>query len=56
MILTKNDIDNLREKSFLNISEKQEKEILELLATEPDDTYVWSEQVIFEHIRKIIQT
>ncbi|AGK97706.1 hypothetical protein [Clostridium pasteurianum] len=59
MIVTKKYIQDLREKSFLNISEIMEKLILEKFGKEPkpDENghiYEYTEQDIFEQIRKMI--
>lgn len=61
MIVTKKYINNLREKSFLNISESMENFILEKFGKEPTsekDGYVpeYTEQDIYEQIRKILKT
>lgn len=59
MIVTKKYINQLREKSFLNISEDLEKSILEEFGSAPIDeygrVYEYTEQDIYEHIRKMIQ-
>lgn len=55
MILTKKDIRNLREKSFLRITAEQEAAILERFGSEPGDGNVWSEQDIHEQVRKMLQ-
>lgn len=60
MIVTKKYINNLREKSFLNISKEMEKVILERLGKEASTdengyVYEYTEQDIYEQIRKIIQ-
>jgi hypothetical protein len=54
MILTKKDIQKLRESSFLNISAEQEAEILERFGSEPDG-HEYTEQDIYEQIRKMIR-
>jgi hypothetical protein len=60
MIVTKKYIKDLREKSFLNISEDMEKRILEKFGknSEPDkdgNVNVYSEQDLWEQIRKMIR-
>lgn len=60
MIVTKKYINNLREKSFLNISKKQEILILKMFGEEPEPDenghfYTFSEQDIYEGIRKILK-
>lgn len=59
MIVTKKYIQNLREKSFLNISKTKERLILEQFGREPQpgkngQVYEYTEQDIIEQIRKII--
>jgi hypothetical protein len=54
MVLTKRDIQKLRVQSRLIISIEQEAVILEHFGTEPDDQHEWSEQDIYEQIRKMI--
>ena len=60
MVITKKYIQNLREKSFMKISEDTEKLILEKFGRdpEPDDEgnkHIYTEQDISEQIRKIIR-
>ncbi len=60
MIVTKKYIRDLREKSFLEISEEAEKRILEKLGKEPglDDNgclQTYTEQDLWEQIRKMIR-
>ena len=59
MIITKKDIQDLREKSFLNISDDTEKLILDKFGKEPEPDengyiYEYTEQDIWEQIRKMI--
>lgn len=56
MILTKKDIQKLREKSFMKITTEQETAILERFGSEPDDGYIWTEQDIYEQVRKMLQS
>lgn len=56
MILTRKDIDTTRAEMFRdckNIHAAKE-EILSIFSEEPGDGYVWSEQDIYEQMRKII--
>ena len=55
MIVTKKYIKNLREKSFMKISQKAEILILERFGKEEDEEYSYTEQDILEQIRKIIR-
>lgn len=55
VIVTRKYIEYLREKSFIQISQKAEKLILEKFGKEPESNESYTEQDILEHIRKIIQ-
>ena len=55
MIFTKKDVQNLRENAFPSISAEQERAILKRFGTEPDDYHEWSEQDIYEQVRKMIE-
>lgn len=60
MIVTKKYIRNLREKSFMEISEETEKRILEQFGKEPEPDedgckHTYTEQDLYEQIRKIIR-
>jgi len=59
MIVTKKYINDLRKKSFLNISEDMENLILDKFGQEPIDeegnAYDYTEQDIYEQIRKMLQ-
>ncbi len=60
MIATKKYIRNLREQSFMDISEETEKRILEKLGKEPgedDDGHMqtYTEQDLWEQIRKMVR-
>ncbi len=60
MIVTKKYIKDLREKSFLNISEDMEKRILKEFGKNPEpdedgNVNVYSEQDLWEQIRKMIR-
>lgn len=60
MIATKKYIRNLRERSFMDISEETEKRILEKLGKEPGPDedghkHTYTEQDLWEQIRKMIR-
>lgn len=55
MILTKRHIRYLRERSFMNITEAQERGLLELLGSDPGEGHVYSEQDIAEQLRKYLE-
>lgn len=55
MILAKKDIQNLRDRVYMAISAQQEAAILERFGTEPGHGHEWSEQDIFEQVRKMLQ-
>lgn len=60
MIVTEEYIRDLREKSFINISEETEKRIIEQFGTEPEPdengrNYEYTEQDLWEQIGKIVR-
>lgn len=60
MIVTKKYIRNLRENSFLEISEETEKRIFEQLGKEPGPDedgriHIYTEQDLWQQIRKMIR-
>ncbi len=57
MILTKDDLDREWQWMFLDCKDTAaaKAEILALLSKEPDNKYQWSEQDIYEQMRKIIR-
>ena len=57
MILTKKDLDTEWAEMFRHCknSEAAKKEILARFFEEPGDGYVWSQQDIYEQMRKIIR-
>lgn len=54
MTITKEYIEKLRNNTFMNITIKQENEILDMFSSEPENGYEWSMQDIREQIRKIV--
>ena len=54
MIITKEYIENLRNNTCMNISIKQEIQILDMFSSEPENGHEWSMQDIHEQIRKIV--
>lgn len=57
MILTSKDLDTQLANLFLNCKdvEAAKAEILALFSEEPDDEHQWTEQDIYEQMRKIIR-
>ena len=57
MILTRNDLDTTLAALFLHCkgAEAAKAEILALFSEEPDDEHQWTEQDIYEQMRKIIR-
>lgn len=57
MILTSKDLDTKLANLFLNCKdvEATKAEILALFSEEPDDEHQWTEQDIYEQMRKIIR-
>lgn len=54
MTITKEYIEDLRNNTFMNITIKQENEILDMFSSEPENGHEWSMQDIHEQIRKIV--
>jgi hypothetical protein len=54
MTFTNRDVQQLRERMRFNISQDQEVLILERFGSEPDEKHVWTEQDIYEQVRKLI--
>jgi hypothetical protein len=54
MTVNKSYIENLRTSSRLTISPEQEQQILDMFGSEPTHDIVWSEQDIYEQIRKLL--
>jgi len=54
MTINKEYIEKLRNTAFMKISMKQEKQILGMFSSEPENGHEWSTQDIHEQIRKII--
>ena len=57
MTMTRNDLDTKLANMFLNCKdvEAAKAEILALFSEEPDDEHQWTEQDIYEQMRKIIR-
>ena len=56
MTLTRNDLDTKWAALFFQCKEPEiaKNDILALFSSEPDDEHQWTEQDIYEHMRKII--
>ena len=57
MTITRENLDSKWQSLFLRCKDPEtaKAEILELLSKEPDDEHEWSEQDIYEQMRKIIR-
>ena len=57
MTVTRKDLETKWWELFLNCKNPQaaKEEILSIFLQEPDDDHEWSEQDVYEQIRKIIQ-
>lgn len=53
MVIDREYIQELREHAFLEISKETEEELLQRFGTEPQP-YVWSEQDLWEQVRKVL--
>lgn len=55
MTLNKRSLRKWAESARLTISAEQEAAILERFGTEPDDEHEWTEQDIYEQVRKMLR-
>ncbi len=55
MILTNELLNQYLDANRISIEDKQRKVILSLLGTEPDQEHCWTEQDIYEQLRKLLK-
>jgi len=55
MVLTKEMLDSYLDSNRLSINTEKYKKILYELGTEQDEDYSWTDQDIYEQLRKIIK-
>lgn len=55
MVLTKEMLDSYLDSNRLSINTEKYKKILYELGTEEDEDYSWTDQDIYEQLRKIIK-
>ena len=55
MVLTENALKNYLEQRHIHITEQKKSEILEYLGKGPGEQEVWTEQDIYEHLRKMVR-
>lgn len=55
MTLNQKSLRKWVESSHLNISAEQEAAILKIFGTEPDNGHEWTEQDIYEQVRKMLR-
>lgn len=53
MTLTKKDLRRWEKSAFILFTAEQERQILEIFGSEPEEGYEWTEQDIAENVRKI---
>lgn len=54
MILTEKMLQEYNQQNRISITKEKTQEILHVLGIEPDNHYEWSEQDLYEHLRKLI--
>lgn len=55
MILTEKMLQEYIQQNRISITKEKTQEILQVLGNEPDNHYEWSEQDLYEHLRKLIK-
>lgn len=55
MVLTENALKTYLEQRHIHITEQKKSEILEYLGKEPGEQEVWTEQDIYEHLKKMVR-
>ena len=55
MILTEKMLQEHIQQNRISITKEKTQEILQVLGNEPDNQYEWSEQDLYEHLRKLIK-
>ena len=55
MTITEKELNSYLSEQRLHVSQEKKKEILTLFSTEPEDDFQWTEQDIFEQIRKLVR-
>ena len=56
MVLTENALKTYLEQRHIHITEQKKSEILEYLGKEPGEQEDWTEQDLYEHLRKMVET
>ena len=54
MILTEKMLQEYIQQNRISITKEKTQEILQVVGSEPDNHYEWSEQDLYEHLRKLI--
>lgn len=55
MILTEKMLQEYIQQNRISITKEKIQEIPQVLGNEPDNHYEWSEQDLYEHLRKLIK-
>ena len=55
MILTEKMLQEYIQQNRISITKEKTQEILQVLGNAPDNHYEWSEQDLYEHLRKLIE-
>lgn len=55
MVLTNETLNHYLDTNRLSITDKQRKEIIDALGKEPDNVHNWSEQDLYEQLRKLLR-
>ena len=55
MTITENELNTYLSNYRFHVSQDKKKEILTMFSTEPEDDFQWTEQDIYEQIRKLVR-
>lgn len=56
MTITGKELSLYLSEQRLHVSPEKKKKILELFSTEPEDGFQWTDQDIYEQLRKLVRT
>lgn len=56
MTITEKELSLYLSEQRLHVSPEKKKKILELFSTEPEDGFQWTDQDIYEQLRKLVRT
>ena len=55
MTITEKELNSYLSEQRFHVAQEKKKEILALFSTEPEDGFQWTEQDVYEQIRKLVR-